>query len=74
MAIDDMTANASLILAVGLENTANMMSFAAYEIAVNKGVQERLQNEIDEVLEQCNGKVTYDAINEITLMPCYARR
>ena len=62
---DDMTGNASLFLSGGLENVANLTCFAAYEIALNKGVQERLQGEIDGVLEQCNGKVTYDAINNM---------
>ncbi|XP_076680467.1 cytochrome P450 9e2-like [Andrena cerasifolii] len=61
----DMAANASLFFVAGLENIANLVSFAAYEVAVNKGMQERLQNEIDGVLEQCNGEVTYEAINEM---------
>ena len=65
LTVDDMTANAGLFFAGGLENSSNLISFAAYEVAVNKGVQENLQNEIDAVLEQCNGNVTYDAINEM---------
>ncbi|XP_076680473.1 cytochrome P450 9e2-like isoform X3 [Andrena cerasifolii] len=65
LTVDDMTANATLFFAGGLENTSNLMSFAAYEVAVNKGVQENLQKEIDEVLGRCNGNVTYDAINDM---------
>ena len=65
---DDMAANASIFLVAGLENIANLISFAAHEVAVNKGMQERLQNEIDGVLEQCNGEVTYEAINEMNFL------
>ena len=65
LTIDDMTGNAFLFFSAGLENIANLACFAAYEVAVNKGVQEQLQKEIDEVLEQCNGNVTYEAINEM---------
>ena len=68
LTIEDMAANATVFLSGGLENIANLVCFAAYEIALTKRVQERLQNEIDGVLEQCNGEVTYEAINEMNFL------
>lgn len=38
------------------------MTFSSYELALNPEIQERLRNEINEVLENHNGEVTYNAI------------
>ena len=63
LTIDDMTAQAFIFFFGGFESTSTLMCFAAYEIGINEEVQKRLQDEIDQVLEDCNGQVTYEAIN-----------
>ncbi|XP_026672903.1 uncharacterized protein LOC108629176 [Ceratina calcarata] len=65
MSINDMTAQAFIFFFGGFETTSTLMCFAAYEIGVNEDVQKRLQEEIDQVLEKCNGQITYDAINNM---------
>ena len=66
LTIEDMTAQAFIFFFGGFESTSTLMCFAAYEVGVNPEIQKRLQNEIDEVLEQCNGgEVTYEAINDM---------
>ena len=63
LTIDDMTSQAFIFFFGGFESTSTLMCFAAYEIGINDQVQKRLQEEIDQVLQDCNGQVTYDAIN-----------
>ena len=63
LTIDDMTAQALIFFFAGFEGTSTLMCFAAYEIGINDQVQKRLQEEIDQVLEDCKGQVTYEAIN-----------
>jgi len=41
------------------------MTFCTYELALNQDIQDRLREEIEEVLENYNGEVTYDAIAEM---------
>lgn len=41
------------------------MAFCAYELALNEDIQNRLREEIEEVLEKYNGDVTYDSIIEM---------
>lgn len=65
LTIVDMTAQAFVFFFGGFESTSTLMCFAAHEVGVNPEIQKRLQEEIDEVLENCNGQLTYDAINDM---------
>lgn len=64
-AIDDMVAQAFIFFFAGFESTANSMCFLAHELAVNRHVQEKLQIEIDEVMERSNGRPSYEDINSM---------
>ncbi|KAL0110543.1 hypothetical protein PUN28_013857 [Cardiocondyla obscurior] len=63
LTIDDMVAQAFTFFFGGFDSSSTLMCFAAHEIAVNRDVQERLQNEIDQVLEANNGEAPYEAVN-----------
>jgi len=65
MTIDDMVSQAFIFFFGGFESTSTTMCFAAHEIAINPDIQERLQNEIDKVLEETNGQGTYETINNM---------
>jgi cytochrome P450 family 6 len=41
------------------------MTFSTYELALNQDVQDKLRDEINDVLEKYDGEVTYDAIMEM---------
>lgn len=61
LSINDMTAQAFVFFFGGFDTTSTAMSFAAYAIATNKTIQERLIQEIDEVLESGEGQLTWEA-------------
>ncbi|XP_011172781.1 cytochrome P450 9e2 [Solenopsis invicta] len=63
LSIDDMVAQAFIFFFGGFDSTSTLMCFAAHEIAMNQDIQKRLQNEIDQVLEDTNGQVPYEAVN-----------
>lgn len=63
LTILDMTSQAFTFFLGGFESSSTLMSFLAYEIAVNPHVQEKLQREIDKVLEDSNGQPSYEAVN-----------
>ncbi|XP_018305128.1 uncharacterized protein [Mycetomoellerius zeteki] len=63
--IDDMTAQAFIFFLGGFETSSTAMCFAAHEIAANPEIQTKLQQEIDKVLEESNGEVSYEVINRL---------
>ncbi|EFN77010.1 Cytochrome P450 9e2 [Harpegnathos saltator] len=65
LTIEDMTSQAFSFFFGGFDSTSTLMCFAAHEIAVNEEVRKRLQDEIDQVLEETNGQAPYEAINQM---------
>ncbi|XP_012540006.1 cytochrome P450 9e2-like [Monomorium pharaonis] len=61
--IDEITAQVYIFFFGGFDTSSTAMSFAAHEIAVNPAVQTKLQQEIDKVLKESNGEVSYESIN-----------
>ncbi|XP_067212815.1 cytochrome P450 9e2-like [Linepithema humile] len=65
LSIEDMVSQAFIFFFGGFETTSTLMCFAAHEIAVNRDIQEKLQTEIDQVLEETNGQAPYEAVNNM---------
>lgn len=65
LTIEDMTSQAFVFFFGGFETTSSLMCFAAHELALNPEIQRTLRSEIDETLKDCNGEVTYEALNEM---------
>lgn len=66
----DVIAQAMTFYADGFETSSIALSFSLYEIASNKHVQEKLQQEIETVLAKYGGEITYDAVQEMTYLEC----
>lgn len=61
----DIIAQAMIFFFAGFETTSIMMSMMAYELAVNQDIQDRLIKEIDNHLQDTDGKITYEGINKL---------
>lgn len=49
----------------GYETSSSVLGFAIYEVARNPDIQERLYEEITDVLAKYDGEVTFEALNEM---------
>ncbi|XP_060804384.1 cytochrome P450 6B1-like [Amyelois transitella] len=65
---DVIAAQTFVFYVAGYETSATTMTFLLYELARNKDVQEKLLEEVDEVLKKFGGKVSYDCVNELKYM------
>ncbi|XP_031638904.1 probable cytochrome P450 6d5 [Contarinia nasturtii] len=65
LTLNDMSAQTYLFFAAGFETSSSTLSFCMYELAKNPEIQEKVHEEIDRVLAQHGGKVTYDSVTEM---------
>ncbi|XP_046668199.1 probable cytochrome P450 6a14 isoform X2 [Homalodisca vitripennis] len=68
LTLEQMTAQAFVFILAGFETAASTTSFCLYELAKSPTVQERLRQEIDEVLANYDNKITYQALQDMTYM------
>ncbi|XP_076340696.1 cytochrome P450 3A24-like isoform X2 [Tachypleus tridentatus] len=66
---DDILANSFLFFLVGYDTTANALSYAAYNLALNPDCQEKLIEEIDRVWEE-NGGINYEQLGKMVYLDC----
>lgn len=62
----EITSQAMIFFFAGFDTVSTAMCFASYELALNKDVQDRLREEINETHK--NGKVIYDELMEMKYM------
>ncbi|KAM7344111.1 uncharacterized protein ACRADG_010943 [Cochliomyia hominivorax] len=63
--MNEITANVFVFFMAGYETSATTMAFALYEMALNPEVQEKLREEILQVLDKYNQEITYESIKEM---------
>ncbi|XP_049825855.1 probable cytochrome P450 6a20 [Aethina tumida] len=65
---NELAAQAFVFFFAGYETSSTTMTFALYEIATNKDLQNKMRQEIREVLKNHDGKLTYEAVKDMELM------
>ncbi len=65
---DDITAQCLLFFLAGFDTMSHALSFAAYELAVNIEVQEKLRSEIIEMEKTCGQDLNYDQVQKMNYM------
>lgn len=61
--LEEVAAQAHVFFIAGFETSSTTMSFCLYELARNPELQRKAQQEVDQVMRQNGGKLTYDGIN-----------
>ncbi|CAH0555972.1 unnamed protein product [Brassicogethes aeneus] len=64
----EIAAQAFVFFIAGYETSATTMTFALFEMSLNQDVQERVRQEVKEVLDRHNGEINYDSIMEMKYM------
>ena len=65
LTMNEVLAQAFVFFLAGFETTSNTSSFLLYLLAKHTDVQERVIEEVDEVLSACGGNVTYDTLMQM---------
>ncbi|KAF5292082.1 hypothetical protein FQR65_LT11348 [Abscondita terminalis] len=68
LTMNEIAAQAFLFFAAGFETSSTTLTFCSYELAKDLELQQKLREEINDVLSNHNFELTYDSLNEMTYM------
>jgi cytochrome P450 family 6 len=63
--MNSLAAQAFVFYIGGFETSSTTMTFCLYDLSLHEDIQDRLREEIDNVLKKHDGKLTYEAILEM---------
>ncbi|KAJ6623039.1 Cytochrome P450 6a2 [Pseudolycoriella hygida] len=71
LSYQDVAANALLFFIAGFETSSSTLSFCIFELARNREIQQKVQEEIDNVLAEDDSQVfTYESLHKLKYLEC----
>lgn len=64
----DVYAQCLIFFFAGFDTVSTALSLTVYELALNPDIQDKLRKEIDNVWQECDGKLSYDALSKMKYM------
>ncbi|XP_056644763.1 uncharacterized protein LOC130450412 [Diorhabda sublineata] len=68
-ALTEVLANALQFFIAGTETTSALISFTLYELSINTEIQERVRQEITNILKK-NNEISYDSVQNMEYLEC----
>ncbi|ODM91133.1 Cytochrome P450 9e2 [Orchesella cincta] len=68
---EDIVANAVMFLNAGFDTSQSVLIFAAYALAKEQDVQERLYKEVKSIMDANGGNLTYDGVLEMNYLDMF---
>ncbi|KAH8299851.1 hypothetical protein KR044_006895, partial [Drosophila immigrans] len=68
LTLEEMTAQAFIFFAAGFDTSASTLGFALFELAKQPLIQQKLRQEIEDILEAKGGEFTYEVMQELRYM------
>ncbi|KAH8354876.1 hypothetical protein KR093_000180, partial [Drosophila rubida] len=65
LTIEEVSAQAYLFFTAGFETSSTTMGFALYELAQHADIQQRMRDEVNKVLSENNGELTYEGLKNM---------
>ncbi|KAG5669762.1 hypothetical protein PVAND_000056 [Polypedilum vanderplanki] len=65
LTLNQLAAQCFLFTVAGFETSSSTSSFVLYNLAVHQDIQDKLRNDVMNIIAKNNNKVTYEAVNEM---------
>lgn len=70
LTIEDMGAQSLVFFLGGFDSSSSAMSFFLYELAKQPNIQQKVYDEIEDVIQKHNGELTYEAVSDMKYLSC----
>lgn len=64
LTMEQIAAQSFLFFLAGFETSSTTMCYFFYDLAIHQDIQDKVRNEINNMIDRYNGKITYDGILE----------
>lgn len=65
LTFEEVAAQSFLFFVAGFDTSSNTMSFAIHQLAIYEEYQDRAREEINDILEQHNGELSYESLSQM---------